>query len=547
MKAARTKDASELRWDAEPVWICALAAFASVIAFLIYFRNGDLLLYGDAVAHINIARRVFDSRTPGLLQLGTVWLPLPHLLMIPFLISKSAWQTGVGGSFVSMAAYVFSVAGIFRLVRGAVAASGRTQAAASATAWFAAAIYALNPNLLYLQSTAMTEALYLVWSVWTLVYFSEFLRAANGPEWSTSAKGLLWKCGGCLAAASMTRYDGWFLAACVAGAVVLVGCRSGLQGTWRVVTAFVLLGTAVPLLWLAYNGIVYRNGLEFANGPYSARAIENRSIVAGSPPHPGTHNLSVAALYFLKACQFSVAEGILQRGWLFLAVIGIISVLLNRRLASLLLLWVPLPFYVLSVAYGGVPIFTPAWWPHSLYNLRYGVQLLPALAVFLALAVEFMVSVAPSRYGKWLFALLGVAIVIASYASLWKAQPACYREALVNSRTRLQLERSLAEQLKGLPPQASLLMYLGEHVGAFQDAGIPLKRTINEGNHRVWSQPTDPEGLWERSLADPARYVDFAIAFEGDPVWEAVHDRGLPAVLILAVNGQNKAGIYRCR
>src|SRR5512137_274132 len=116
-----------------------LATSVSILTFLFYLKNGEVLLYGDAVAHINIARRVFDSRTPGLLQLGTVWLPLPHLLMIPFLISKSAWQTGVGGSFVSMATYVFSVAGIFRLVRGALTASGRTQFTASATAWFAAA------------------------------------------------------------------------------------------------------------------------------------------------------------------------------------------------------------------------------------------------------------------------------------------------------------------------------------------------------------------------------------------------------------------------
>ena len=69
------------------------------------------------MAHINIARRVFDSRTPGLLQLGTVWLPLPHLLMIPFLLSDWMWQTGVGGSIPSMIGYVFGVAGIFRLVR----------------------------------------------------------------------------------------------------------------------------------------------------------------------------------------------------------------------------------------------------------------------------------------------------------------------------------------------------------------------------------------------------------------------------------------------
>ena len=70
---------SNRRWDHETVWVVVLATCASLTAFLIYFRNGEILLFGDAVAHINIARRVFDSRTPGLLQLGTVWLPLPHV------------------------------------------------------------------------------------------------------------------------------------------------------------------------------------------------------------------------------------------------------------------------------------------------------------------------------------------------------------------------------------------------------------------------------------------------------------------------------------
>jgi hypothetical protein len=539
--------ATESRWDRETAWVAGLAAFASLVSFLIYFRNGDILLFGDAVAHINIARRVFDSRTPGLLQLGTVWLPLPHLLMIPFLLSKSFWQTGIGGSIPSMVAYVFGVVGIFRLVRGVLLASGRIESSARMTAWFAAATNGLNPNLLYLQSTAMTESLYLALFIWSVVFFSEFLQAMRGSEWSAEAKRSLWKCGWCLAGACLTRYDGWFLAASIAGLVVLVPWRSATAGTWRTVFAFVTLAAAVPLLWFAYNGIVYRNALEFANGPYSARAIEQRSAVPGFPPHPGTHNLPVAALYFLKAGEFSIAEGPLQRGWLFLAGLGFLPVLLDRRLAMLLVLWAPLPFYALSVAYSGVPIFTPAWWPHSLYNLRYGVQLLPALAVFLALAVHYLVRVAPSRYAKGVFAVLGVGVVVVSYASVWQAKPGCYREAWVNSRTRLQLERSLAEQLKQLPPDASLFMYLGEHVGALQDAGIPLRRTINEGNHRVWKQPTDPEGLWERSLADPARYADFAVTFEGDRVWQAVHEHGLSAVVIVAVNGQQKAAIYRCR
>jgi len=87
------------RWDQETLLVAWLAACISLISFLFYLHRGDLLLYGDAVAHINIARRVFDSRTPGLLQLGTVWLPLPHLLMIPFLLSDRMWQSGVADLF----------------------------------------------------------------------------------------------------------------------------------------------------------------------------------------------------------------------------------------------------------------------------------------------------------------------------------------------------------------------------------------------------------------------------------------------------------------
>ena len=51
------------------------------------------------------------------------------------------------------------------------------------------------------------------------------------------------------------------------------------------------------------------------------------------------------------------------------------------------MLWLPLPFYMLSIAYGGVPIFMPVWWPFSYYNVRYGVELLPGFAVFTVIAI----------------------------------------------------------------------------------------------------------------------------------------------------------------
>ncbi|HEV2714723.1 MAG TPA: hypothetical protein VGU64_05620, partial [Terriglobales bacterium] len=209
-----------------------------------------------------------------------------------------------------------------------------------------------------------------------------------------------------------------------------------------------------------------------------------------------------------------------------------------------LLLWMPLPFYMLSIAYGGVPICLPVWWPGSHYNVRYGLELLPAFAVFVPLAVIFVMKVARTRNLQLVAAIALLGFMLASYASIWR-DPICLHEAWANSRTRIALERELAAYLMALPPDSALLMYLGDHVGALQDAGIPLRRVINEGNHRVWKQPSDPEGLWERALANPERYTDFVIAFEGDPVSVQVNKAKIASLAVIHVFGQPQATIYR--
>jgi len=536
-------------------WCVAGGAICgSVLSFLIYFHRGEILLFGDAVAHINIARRVFDSRYPGLLQLGTVWLPLPHLLMIPFVIVNSWWRSGAAASILSMVAYVFSVVGIFRLVRGGMLAAGLSGVRAQLTACFAAAVYGLNPNLLYLQSTAMTESLYLALFVWALVFFSEFSSAARVDGRGEMVSSLR-KCGLCLLGACLTRYDGWFVSGVISVLVLLMAPRLASKEptrTWstnlRPVLVFTMLAWMGPIAWLGYNAVVYKNALEFANGPYSAKSIEKKAETPGYPPHPGSGNLVIAGAYFSKAGLFGVAEGNWQQGWLWLAVLGTVwAVWQKTKLAPLFLLWLPLPFYMLSVSYGGVPIYLPTWWPFSLYNIRYGVQLLPALAVFLAIGAGFVASMMVTETGKRMIAVLAVGFVVVSYAGVWRARPAAFREAWVNSRTRLPLEAQLAEQLNKLPPDSTFLMYLGEHVGALENAGIPLRRAISEGSHRVWVQPSDPQGLWERALAEPAVHADFVIAFEDDPVWKAVHDRQLPEVGRVEVVGQKTALILRAR
>jgi hypothetical protein len=554
------------------VWI---AIFIAVFSFLFYFRAGDILLYGDAVAHINIARRVFDSRTPGLLQLGTVWLPLPHLLILPFVASKQLWQNGAGGSIPSMAGFVFATLGIFRLVRTLLSAPAKNGAEAGAEVdlkvsaeakeiplilpWLATVLYAANPNLIYMQSTAMGESLYLAFFIWAVLYFVEFARG--------NAKSLV-KSGYCLLAACLTRYDGWFLAAIlIAGFIGVLFLRRGQASSNApkkkkadpatlsrgMIAKFLLFAIAGPALWLAYNAAVYKNPLEFANGPYSAKAIEQRTETV----NPAKGNVVAAGSYFLKAVELNTGgSNWVGRLWLALALLGSLAALFTGRARAALLLWTPLLFYALSIAYGGVPIFVPTWWPFSQYNVRYGLQLLPAFAVFVPLGIYFLVECAAKipqiqpRLQKWASTVTASFILIfcaASYAAIWRAEPICHQEASINMRGRASLDRQLGDWLKFLPPTSTLLMYLGEHPGALERDGIPLRRTINEGNHRVWKRPSDPDGLWERALANPAAYADFAIGFEGDPVWNAARDHQLAALVELHTTGQPPAIIFQAR
>ena len=155
---------------AAPEWlaVAACCAAASLAALAWSWQNGALLNYGDAVAHLHIARRVFDSRLPRLTELGSVWLPLPHMLMLPFVQVYSWWANGIAGAIPSALAYLAACAGVYRLARRWLA---------PAPSALALAFFALNPNLLYLQTTAMTEPLFVCEMIWIAVALVEW-RAA---------------------------------------------------------------------------------------------------------------------------------------------------------------------------------------------------------------------------------------------------------------------------------------------------------------------------------------------------------------------------------
>jgi len=229
------------------------------------------------------------------------------------------------------------------------------------------------------------------------------------------------------------------------------------------------------------------------------------------------------------------------------------------------LLWVPLGFYVYSVAYGSVPIFIPELWPYSYYNSRYGMEMLPALAVFAcvaAAALERRVARRGAVYGVALALVLlnplamifgaqaeerlatlmrrGRSAAVAGPAAAAPTEPdmpLVLKEALVNATTRVPFERDLALVLEGLPPGVPILMTESAHVGALQDAGIPLRQTVNEADWKIW----------DAALEAPASHVAYVVAFDGDEVAKAVetHPEGLEELTILCGTGQGCARVYR--
>lgn len=464
------------------VCVAALSAAAAVLVN----RSGWTLDYGDAEAHLNIARRIVDSRTPGFDQIGTVWLPLPHLLMLPFVGADALWQSGLAGAIPAAACFVAAAVFLF--------AAARRAFRSSAAAFAALGLFALNPNLLYLQATPMTEPVFLA-CLMALLYFSVLFKTNQSPMVVASAA---------LAAlaASLTRYEGWFLIPFAAGYFLIAAKHR------RISTALAFLGIASlgPASWLAHNWWYYGNPLEFYNGPYSAKAIYQHALDQKMAPYAGDHDWAKAWLYYRTAVQLSV-------GWVVIgaAALGLAPVAAKRILWPFGLLLLPPVFYVWSMHSSATPIFVPTLWPNSYYNTRYGLAALPLLA-FCGGALVLM---APQR----LRPVVAVGVLLAAaWPWVMDAQPGawvCWKESQVNSEARRGWTEQAAQFLRQQYQSGSgVFTGSGDLTAVFREAGIPLRQTLNDGNEPAWMAATKRPALF--------LHEQWALAFSGDAVATAV-------------------------
>jgi hypothetical protein len=513
------------------------------VALFVCFHHGYLLLYGDAVAHLAIARRILDAKWPGISQLGGVWLPLPHILMLPFIMNMRMWQTGLAGAPMSMISYAASVAGIWRLARRSM----RLRWALVATTF-----YALNANLLFLSTTAMTEALFLALLIWSVVATSESIAALRAND-TVTARARMMLAGLLIFGQVFTRYDGWIISAiiwlCFAAAIFKSSAdiRSRMRPHFILFTIIVAAG---PLLWFWYNAHFEHDWLDFLRGPYSAKQIERRTAPPGQH-YRGWHNIGWAALFYTRTAQIDAAAWETGFALMAAALYGLWLSFRRRATAAVraraesftLLLWIPLPFYIYSIAYGSVPIFIPQLWPHAFYNARYGMELLPALSIYAALSAERFETWLKSRTVSWaplaarLWQPAAMLLCVANCIAMMYFIPLVLKEAINNSTTRVSLETNLANVLDTMPQNVPVMMSLTNHVGAVQTAGRSLQSMVSENDDQTW----------QIALKDPARHAAYIIAIVGDPVANAVAARpqGLAEMEVICTTGQPCARVYQ--
>jgi hypothetical protein len=442
--------------DRRAVFGVFMAALVLGTGAALFYGAVDLTLsHYDARAHLVVARRIVDSLTPGWRQIGAVWLPLPHLINMPIVQVDWAYRTGVLSTALSVIALSTGLAAL----AAALLRSTRSMPAALA----APAIIALNPNVLYLQSTPMTEPLLFGLSLLSLWLVSRWIDREDVAR-GTAAAGLA------VAALALTRYEGWLVAGALVGLAALARFRYGVRQSLALVPyvaaaliAFLLLSRGATGVWFITSGF-------FEPDP----TLRHQFGVVILRVWQGTAELGGTVLLLTGTAGIVVALVSLARG-------RVVEALPLALLAA-----VVLPLYAF---FQGHP-----------FRVRYMVPVVIALGALSALTVAAL----PRRI-QAVVALLLVA------ATAWQRTPFDHRSPMVQEAqwetpfriARRDVTQYLIREWDGTPILASMGS-LGHYMHEASRDGFNVAHFVHEGNGDLW--------LAARRL--PAHYVNWVLIEE---------------------------------
>ncbi len=440
--------------DRIPLVISLAALIVGAAAALDYSAAGLALAHYDARAHLVVARRVIDSLTPGWQQIGAVWLPLPHLLNVLPVQMDALYRTGASAIAIS----VLSIA----VATWAMSEAIRRTTGSAIGAVAAAALLVLNPNVLYLQSTPMTEPLLFAMVMVSIALTARWLDAME--RWPTAA-------GSALAGACLTRYEGWPIAAAIVGLTVIVlirraepivaALRAGARlAAYPAIAIVLFLGNSRWTVgtWFVSSGFFVAENVDALGHP----------LVAWDQLREGLYRLSGTALVWsgYAGVMLTVIAGARSR----------LKVPLLLMLAPLAAAALPLSAYV-----QGHP-----------FRIRYDVPLVAASA-----------ALAGAGIGLLWTRIQPIAAALVVGAALVQAHPLDRNAPLIvesqrdaiNRKGRQEVTAYLVQHRDGRTIMMSMGS-LGHYMHDLSAHGFVIHDVLHEGNGDIWNFAiTDPKGV----------------------------------------------------
>lgn len=479
------------------VIVAILLSALSVYYFWHYLQNGLGLNYNDARSHLDIGRRVVEGLKPGLAQLGSVWLPLNHMLMIPFIWNDWAWHSGFAGAIWNMLSFVGTALVIYAFLKKLnVALVGRL---------VGVGVFAANLNILYLQSTAMTEIILL---------FTMTLGCYHLLVWHKEDTMLdLIKAAFWIMLATLVRYDGWFLLG-FSGLLVMRHVwihhdrTQGWKARWSKMEGATILFATLAALgvlgWFVWNQLIFGDALYFALGPFSARAQQLVMEAAGALPTK--HNFLLSFQVYLYSFLYNT-----YTYPALLAAIGLIvlwrdrSISLYTKFGTLALLS-PLLFNILALYLGFSVIYVQGISGDTWFNIRYGIMLMPTIAIFIGYLSD--------RAKAFRLLLIG-SLIFVLFFSFANEDAVAIDDARVGSSQKNVSEVSGYLREHATTQKGFILISAASHDAIIFSSGLPMKKFIHEGTGAYWELATTGPERW-------ARWIIMRTHDDNDLTWKAV-------------------------
>lgn len=490
-----------------PALLARLAILLGAAATFHYAAAGLTLAHYDAKAHLVVSRRILDSLTPGWEQIGAVWLPLPHLLnMLPVQIDHF-YRTGaftIALSVLSNALATASLAGVVLLLTSS-----------RAGAILAAALYATNPNVLYLQSTPMTEPLLFGLTTFQIFLFTKWvldppaqhgiLAASARPDHSaqdvTRAEAT-WRlhvpkaAGWVTVAACLTRYEAWPITGACLMASAFAWWRRGnrLADVLHVHVRLALYPVLAVIGFMMFSRITV--GEWFVSSSF----FIPDDTLRGQPVAVFTK--------IVEGIEALAGVWLLRFGMLATLIVGFLGLATAGRSPML----VPLTLF----ASAALPV--SAYLAGHPFRMRYEIPLVIGCAVAIGLGVGLLKRIAP------VVAIAVLVLVIAESKPFDRNAP-MIREAQLdqNVHARAHVTTCLRSRYRGGTIMASMGS-LGHYMHEMAAAGFSIRDFLHEGNGPMW------DSAFTRG---PAALVEWVLVEEQAEGGDAVirRHRQLPRLL----------------